>query len=107
MHLEIDTSDPVLVTGATGFLSGWIVKQLVDAGATVHATVRDPADYSKCGHLKNLSNTSKGKIELFKADLPESDGPIMKPGLMTTKRHLSCASAISQAAFSALTFEKA
>ena len=69
MHLEIDTSDPVLVTGATGFLSGWIVKQLVDAGATVHATVRDPADYSKCGHLKNLSNTSKGKIELFKADL--------------------------------------
>ena len=68
MHLEIDTSDPVLVTGATGFLAGWIVKQLVDAGATVHATVRDPADHSKCGHLRTLSNTSKGKIELFKAD---------------------------------------
>ena len=65
MHLEIDTSDPVLVTGATGFLAGWIVKQLVDAGATVHATVRDPADHSKCGHLRTLSNTSKGKIELF------------------------------------------
>ena len=69
MRLEIDTSDPVLVTGATGFLAGWIVKQLVDAGATVHAAVRDPADHSKCGHLRTLSNTSKGKIELFKADL--------------------------------------
>ena len=42
MRLEIDTSAPVLVTGATGFLAGWIVKQLVDAGATVHATVRNP-----------------------------------------------------------------
>ena len=69
MRLEIDTSAPVLVTGATGFLAGWVVKQLVDAGATVHATVRNPEDDSKCGHLKTLSNTSKGKIELFKADL--------------------------------------
>ena len=71
MRLEIDTSAPVLVTGATGFLAGWVVKQLVDAGATVHATVRSPEDNAKCGHLKTLSNTGKGKIILFKADLLE------------------------------------
>ena len=71
MRIEIDTSAPVLVTGATGFLAGWVVKQLVDAGATVHATVRSPEDNAKCGHLKTLSNTGKGKIILFKADLLE------------------------------------
>ena len=59
----------VLVTGATGFLAGWVVKQLVDAGVTVHATVRNPKDNAKCGHLKTLSNIGKGKIVLFKADL--------------------------------------
>ena len=69
MRLEIDTSAPVLVTGATGFLAGWVVKQLVDAGVTVHATVRNLKDNAKCGHLKTLSNIGKGKIVLFKADL--------------------------------------
>ncbi len=71
MRLEIDTSAPVLVTGATGFLAGWVVKQLVDAGVTVHATVRNLKDNAKCGHLKTLSNIGKGKIVLFKADLLE------------------------------------
>ncbi len=32
---------PVFVTGATGFLGGWLVKGLVDAGADVVALVRD------------------------------------------------------------------
>lgn len=71
MRVDIDINAPVLVTGATGFLAGWVVKQLVDAGATVHATVRNPEDNAKCGHLKSLSNTGKGKIILFKADLLE------------------------------------
>ena len=38
----IDTNKPVLVTGATGYVAGWIVKGLLEAGATVHATVRNP-----------------------------------------------------------------
>ena len=41
---EIDTSAPVLVTGATGYVAGWIVKRLLEAGATVHAAVREPAN---------------------------------------------------------------
>src|ERR1700722_4114928 len=32
---------PVLVTGATGLLGGWLVKELVDEGAEVVALVRD------------------------------------------------------------------
>lgn len=39
---EMDTSTPVLVTGAPGFVAGWLVKGLLDAGVTVHAAVRDP-----------------------------------------------------------------
>jgi len=32
---------PVLVTGATGLLGGWLLKRLVGAGADVVARVRD------------------------------------------------------------------
>jgi len=37
---------PVLVTGATGFLGGWLVKELVERGARVVAVVRDTAPRS-------------------------------------------------------------
>jgi CDP-glucose 4,6-dehydratase len=37
---------PVLVTGATGFLGGWLVKELVERGARVVAIVRDTAPRS-------------------------------------------------------------
>ena len=34
---QIDKTKPVLVTGATGYIAGWIVKRLLDDGITVHA----------------------------------------------------------------------
>ncbi len=34
-------SRPVFVTGATGFMGGWLVKALLDCGAEVVALVRD------------------------------------------------------------------
>src|SRR5215510_6384436 len=37
---------PVLVTGATGFLGGWLVKELIERGARVVALVRDSAPRS-------------------------------------------------------------
>ncbi len=64
-----DTSKPVLVTGATGFLAGWIVKDLLDQGFTVHAAVRDPNNKDKVAHLTKLAETSSGSIKFFKADL--------------------------------------
>lgn len=66
---EIDTSSPVLVTGATGFIAGWLVKGLLEAGATVHAAVRDPANSGKLAYLDALAETSPGTIQYFKADL--------------------------------------
>lgn len=60
---------PVLVTGATGYVAGWIVKRLLDEGLTVHAAVRDPNNLKKIAHLNDLATQSKGQIKYFKADL--------------------------------------
>ena len=67
--LEIDRSAPVMVTGATGYVAGWIVKSLLDAGLTVHAPVRDPAKTEKTAHLTALAANAPGEIRFFKADL--------------------------------------
>lgn len=66
---EIDKTKPVLVTGATGYVAGWIVKRLLEEGLTVHATVRDPGNKDKLRHLDELAASSKGSIKYFKGDL--------------------------------------
>lgn len=66
---QVDTSAPVMVTGATGYVAGWLVKMLLEAGATVHAAVRKPDDPKKVGHLQAMADASPGEIRFFKADL--------------------------------------
>ena len=67
--LEIDKSKPVMVTGATGYVAGWIVRRLLEEGVTVHAAVRDPADRSKVRHLDEMAAQLPGTLRYFKADL--------------------------------------
>jgi nucleoside-diphosphate-sugar epimerase len=67
--MEIDKSAPVVVTGASGYIASWIVKQLLDAGHTVHATVRNPDRLESVTHLKRAADGAPGKLVLFKADL--------------------------------------
>jgi len=55
---NIDKSKPVLVTGATGYVAGWIVKKLLYEGLIVHAAVRNPDNKSKIGHLERLAADS-------------------------------------------------
>tara|TARA_B100001057_G_scaffold456230_1_gene503446 strand:- start:151 stop:1218 length:1068 start_codon:yes stop_codon:yes gene_type:complete len=71
MNFQINKSQKVLVTGATGFVAGWIIKQLVEAGVCVHATVRDPNDEKKVAHLQEMSKKGPGKVILFQANLLE------------------------------------
>lgn len=59
------TDRPVLVTGAAGYVGSWVVKYLLEAGLTVHATVRDPDAAGKVAHLRDLP----GDVRLFAADL--------------------------------------
>ena len=59
----------VMVTGASGYIAGWIVKYLLEAGHTVHATVRDPNKAKSVDHLKRIADAAPGTLKLFKADL--------------------------------------
>ncbi|ETO23246.1 hypothetical protein RFI_13935, partial [Reticulomyxa filosa] len=58
----------VLVTGATGFIAGHVIKQLVERGYRVRGTVRNNGAQDKHKPIYNLSK-SKGDIELVECDL--------------------------------------
>lgn len=66
---QIDKSKPVLVTGATGYVAGWLVKKLLEDGITVHAAVRNPDKQEKIAHLDAIAKNSSGSIKYFKSDL--------------------------------------
>ena len=65
----IDRTKPVLVTGGTGYLASWIVKQLLDDGLEVRTTVRNLSQKDKYAHLTALAVKSKGVLQFFEADL--------------------------------------
>lgn len=67
--MDIKKDKPVMVTGATGYVAGWIVKKLLEAGLTVHAPVRNPDNPEKVKHLDDFAATLPGEIKYFTADL--------------------------------------
>ena len=69
MNLNINKNEPVMVTGATGFVASELIKKLLENGLTVHAAVRNPKDVIKVQHLTNLESGLSGKIIFFKSDL--------------------------------------
>ena len=66
---QIDKAKPVMITGATGYVAGWIVKKLLEEGLTVHAPVRNPENAQKIQHLNKIADDTPGTIKFFKADL--------------------------------------
>lgn len=66
---DIDPAAPVLVTGASGYVAGWLVAKLLAEGHVVHAAVRDPDDADKLRHLHETAAASRGTIRFFAADL--------------------------------------
>lgn len=65
----IDPKAPIMVTGATGYVAGVLVKQLLDAGHTVHAPVRNPDNDASTQFLKAVAADAAGTLKFFKADL--------------------------------------
>lgn len=60
---------PALVTGATGYVAGWIIKELLEQGVEVRAPVRDPTNDKELAHLRNIAAKSTGILKFYKADL--------------------------------------
>eukprot|EP00878_Enallax_costatus_P000323 GHUV01000397.1.p1 GENE.GHUV01000397.1~~GHUV01000397.1.p1 ORF type:complete len:390 (+),score=54.30 GHUV01000397.1:315-1484(+) len=58
----------VCVTGATGYVAGWIVAKLLQKGFVVHATCRDPCNRKATSHLTSLPRAQE-QLKLFAADL--------------------------------------
>jgi nucleoside-diphosphate-sugar epimerase len=66
--------ESVCVTGATGFIAGHIITQLLESKTyKVHATVRSLQNKEKNKHLLELVESSDGRLELFEADLSKPD----------------------------------
>ena len=62
---------PVLVTGATGFIASRIIERLLGAGYPVHGTVRSIAKGKDVELLRALPGAAS-RLELFEADLGRS-----------------------------------
>jgi nucleoside-diphosphate-sugar epimerase len=58
-----------MITGASGYVGSWTVKELLDKGYTVRACVRDKNNTDKIKHLLDLGKEGTGKLELWEADL--------------------------------------
>eukprot|EP00121_Abeoforma_whisleri_P008171 Awhi_evm1s7491 len=67
--MNIPLSEPVMLTGATGYVAGVLCKELLEAGLTVHCPVRSPDNKEKIKHLVDVAATTKGTLKFFKADL--------------------------------------
>lgn len=63
----------VLVTGATGFIAGHCIEELLTHGYAVRGTVRDPAT-ADVAHLHALAHRTGGSLELVAARLDDDAG---------------------------------
>ena len=64
---------PVAVTGASGYIGSWIVRDFLQAGYRVGACVRDQSIPEKVDHLSAMNEDSalRGIVELHEGDLLE------------------------------------
>jgi dihydroflavonol-4-reductase len=63
----------VAVTGAAGFIGGWVVRRLLERGYRVRACVRNVDDGSRVAFLKAMPGFASGRLTLHAADL-DRDG---------------------------------
>lgn len=64
----------VLVTGASGFIAGYCIEQLLAQGYRVRGTVRSLARPDRVAHLRALPGASDRTLELVEAELQRDAG---------------------------------
>ena len=64
----------VLVTGGSGFLGGWCIVSLLEAGYSVRTTIRDLARESEVREAVGSATEPGGRLEVVTANLMEDDG---------------------------------
>jgi nucleoside-diphosphate-sugar epimerase len=64
----------VLVTGGSGFLGGWCIVSLLEAGYSVRTTLRDLARESEVREAVASATEPGGRLEVVRADLMNDDG---------------------------------
>lgn len=62
------TNSPVCVTGASGFIASHVIRELLESGYTVRATVRKPANARNYPYLTALPGAEE-RLELVQAEL--------------------------------------
>lgn len=66
---NVDRSDIICVTGASGFVGSHVVKALLEKGYSVRATVRDASNDADVAWIKALAENTPGRVQIFSADL--------------------------------------
>jgi nucleoside-diphosphate-sugar epimerase len=73
--MAVNDSKPlVLVTGATGYIAGHCIRELMEHGYRVRGTVRSLRDPAKTEHLRRMATELGGSLELVEADLSADRG---------------------------------
>jgi dihydroflavonol-4-reductase len=68
--LSVSSQSTVCVTGASGFIAGQTIRELLARGFKVRGTVRGEVDGSQYAYLKQLPGADEG-LELMRADLTQ------------------------------------
>lgn len=72
---QLDRGAPVLVTGVSGFLGGYIASELLSQGFRVRGTVRDPDRHDELSaRLSQGSGGAGNPLSLHAADLTSDEG---------------------------------